>query len=83
MKEQFSSDFEEEMKDKNSDLDSDNNEQLLNKIINTSNDNLEGCKNTNIEKLCNLCIKSKYTKIVKHKKMTFVTRKLQEIYADL
>lgn len=33
--------------------------------------------------LCDTCIKSKYTKIIKSKKMTLTTRKLQEIYVDL
>ena len=36
-----------------------------------------------IEKLCDLCIESKYTKIVRYKKLTPTTRKLQKIHADL
>lgn len=52
-------------------------------INTTSGDNSEGYENTNIEELCDLCIESKYTKIVKHKKMTPTTCKLYEIYVNL
>lgn len=46
----------------------------LNKVINSSEV---------VEKLYNLCIESKDTKIIKYKKITPITRKLQEIYGDL
>ena len=36
-----------------------------------------------VEKLCETCIKSKHTRIVKSKKMTLTTRRLQEVHADL
>ena len=36
-----------------------------------------------IEKLCDPCIESKHTKVVRHKEMTLTTKKLQEIHADL
>lgn len=76
MEKQFFFDFEEEIKDKNLEPNPDNNKQLLNKITNTSGDNLESCKNINIKKQYNPYIESKYTKIVRHKKMTLITRKL-------
>lgn len=44
---------------------------LLNKII------------ENIEDLCNTCIESKHTRIVKHKPMTPTVQKLEEIHANL
>ena len=36
-----------------------------------------------VEELCEACIKSKHTKIVKSKRMTPTTRRLQEIHANL
>ncbi len=36
-----------------------------------------------IEELCEACIESKHTRIVKSKKMTPTTRRLQEVHADL
>lgn len=51
---------------------------LLNKVTSISTD-----FDHSIEQLCNLCIENKYTKIVKHKKITPTTYKLKEIYADL
>ena len=39
--------------------------------------------NSEIEKLYDPCIESKYIKISRHKKMTLTTRKLDEIHADL
>ena len=36
-----------------------------------------------VEELCEACIKNKYTRIVKLKRMTPITRRLQEIYVDL
>lgn len=36
-----------------------------------------------IEKLCKTCIESKHIRIVRSKKITTTTRKLQEVYADL
>ena len=50
---------------------------LLIKVINTGI-NLDH----SVKQLCNFCIKSKHTKIVKHKKMTLTTRKLKEIYTN-
>lgn len=47
---------------------------IINKTINT---------NTRITKLCNAYIESKYSTIVKAKKMILTTWRLQEIYADL
>lgn len=52
---------------------------LLNKITSTSNIDL----NNNVKQLCDFCIESKYTKIVRHKKITFIIHKVQEIYTDL
>ena len=52
----------------------------------TSKDNkndLDNFEETYVEQLYNLCIENKYTKIVKYKKMTPITHKLQEIYANL
>lgn len=84
MEAQFSSDSGEETEDKNSKLESNNDEQLLNKITNTtSGNNPEGYKNANIEKLYNLYIESKHIKIVRYKKMTPTICKLQEIHTDL
>lgn len=53
------------------------------KIINSSNNNPNNFEQTNIKALCNLCIKSKYIKIVTQKKMTSTTYKLLKIYANL
>ena len=36
-----------------------------------------------VKELCKACIESKYTKIVKSKRMTSTTKRLQEIHADL
>ena len=36
-----------------------------------------------VEKLCETCIKSKHTKIVKSKRMTPTTKRLQEIHTNL
>lgn len=36
-----------------------------------------------IAKLCDTCIENKYTRIVKAKRIILITRKFQEIYADL
>lgn len=36
-----------------------------------------------MEQLCDNCIKSKYIKIIKYKKMTLIIYKLQEIHVDL
>lgn len=46
------------------------NPTLLNKIT-------EGIKD-----LCDTCIKSKHTRIIKHKVMTLTIQKLEEIYVD-
>lgn len=35
------------------------------------------------ERLCDTCIESKHTRIIRHKKMTLTIRKLQELHADL
>lgn len=52
---------------------------LFNKVTSISSIDL----NNLIKKLCDPCIESKYTKIVKYKKMTPMTQKLKEIHADL
>ena len=52
---------------------------LLNKVTSTSSIDLDD----NFEQLCDSCIESKHTKIIRHKKMTLTTCKLQEIHADL
>lgn len=62
------SDFEPENKDSN------NEPAIVNKI---SKNNLE-C----IKQLCNICIVSKYTKIVRYKKMTLIIYKFQKIYTN-
>ena len=36
-----------------------------------------------VEELCEACIKSKYIRIVKSKKMTLITKRLEEIHANL
>lgn len=80
----FSSDSEVDDKDKNSEPSLFGNTppvpatMLLNKVTSTGT-NL----NHSVEQLCDPCIESKYTKIVRYKKMTPTTRKLKEIYADL
>ena len=64
-----SSDYEPES-------DSDTNKlSLINKAMEL---NIDG-----VEELCEACIKSKHTKIVKSKRMTPTTWRLQEIHADL
>lgn len=63
------SDFKPENKN------SDNKLTIINKV--TEND--LKC----IEQLCEACIKCKYTRIVKSKKMTPTTRVLQKVYVDL
>lgn len=35
-----------------------------------------------IEDFCNTCIKSKHIKIIKHKAMTSIIQKFEEIYTD-
>lgn len=50
---------------------------LLNKMTSTID------HDDSVEQLCNPCIESKHIKIVRHKRMTPTTRKLQEIHADL
>ena len=47
---------------------------LINQVIDSNNV---------VKQLCNPCIESKYMKIVKYKKITPTTRKLQEIHVDL
>lgn len=56
---------------------------MLFKVTSTSSNNPANFKETNIEQLYIFCIKSKYTKIIKHKKMISITRKLYEIHANL
>lgn len=72
----FSSDFEDNNKNEILEPCSDNfsafTTTLLNKITNTSSIDL----NDNIEQLYDSCIKSKHTKIVRHKKMTLITCRL-------
>ena len=81
--ERFSSDSEDNNKDENLEPCLNNppalTTTLLNKTINTSSIDLDD----DVEQLCDHCIESKHTKIVRHKKMTLTTRKLQEIHADL
>ena len=81
--ERYSSDSENNNKDENLEPCLNNppvlTTTLLNKITSTSNFNLDN----NVKQLCDPYIESKHTKIVRHKKMTLTTRKLQEIYADL
>ena len=36
-----------------------------------------------VEELCEACIESKHMRIVKSKKMTITTKKLQEVHANL
>lgn len=81
--ERFSFDSEDNNEDKN--LESSLNNSftlttiLLNKITSTSSIDLDDV----IKQLCDPCIESKYTKIIKHKKMTLTICRLQEIYIDL
>ena len=82
--EPFSSDSEVDNKDKNSELSTTSNTSsaptitLLNKVTSTGTN-----PDQSVEQLCNPYIESKYTKIVRHKKMTLTTRKLKKIHADL
>ena len=70
-----SSDFKTDDEDiKQSDTDADNEPASINKMTN----NING-----IEQLCETCIKSKHTRIVKSKKMTSITKRLQEVHTDL
>lgn len=81
--EPFSSNSEVDNKDENSKPSPTSNipptsaTTLLNKIINTMTDP------DSVKQLCNPCIESKHMKIVRYKKMTPTTRKLEKIYADL
>lgn len=60
----------------NNDLDADANDGLaLNKA---TEHNLRG-----VVELCEVCFKSKHTRIVKSKKMTPTTRRLQDVHANL
>lgn len=52
-------------------------------VANISRDNPDNFEETYVEQLGNPCIKSKYIKIVKHKKITLKTCKIQEINANL
>lgn len=45
-------------------------------VANTSRDDPDNFEETYVEQLCDLYIESKYTKIVKYKKITLTTRKL-------
>lgn len=58
-----------------SDAEADNEPTTINKA---AENNPEG-----VEQLCEACIESKYTRIIKSKKMTRTTRRLQEVHADL
>lgn len=83
-KEPFSFNSEIKNKDNNSEPSLVNNTfptlaiMLLNKVTHIS---INPCKS--IKQLCNPCIESKYIRIVRHKNMTLITYKLEEIYADL
>lgn len=69
------SNFEPNDKDiEQSNTNTDNESAFINKTITNFN---------SVEQLCKAYIKSKHTKIVKSKKMTPMTRRLQEVYADL
>ena len=52
-------------------------------VASTSENDSKNFEKTYVEQLCNSCIKSKQTKIVKYKKMTSTTCKLEKIHADL
>ena len=54
---------------------SDSNAEAINKIMEHNFGD--------VEKLCEACTESKYTRIVKSKKMTSTTKRLQEVHADL
>lgn len=56
-------------------------ERLL-PLINAIN-NINGPDNSKIERLCDPYIESKHIKIVRYKKITPTTKKLQKIHADL
>ena len=81
--ERFSSDSEDNNEDENLEPCFNNPPALittlLNRITSTSNIVLD----YNVDQLGDPCIESKHTKIVRNKKITLTTRKLQEIYADL
>lgn len=81
--ERFSSDSEDNNEDEILEPSPDNSPALmitlLNKITSTSSIDL----NDDIKQLCDPCIENKYTKIVRHKKITLTTRRLQKIHADL
>lgn len=56
---------------------------MMLKITSNSDDSFDNFQGTKIKQLYESYIKSKYTKIVRHKKMTPIIFKLQEIHADL
>lgn len=62
-------------KNNKSDKDADSKPTTINKAIEFNFNN--------IEKFCKICIKSKYTRIDKLKKMMLKTKKLQKIYTNL
>lgn len=67
--------FDSEFDNEDSNTDTDNKPTTINKV---SENDLKY-----IEQLCKTFIKSKYTRIIKSKKMTLITRRLQEVHADL
>ena len=71
----YSSDSEPYDENNKSDKDADSKPTTINK---TTEYNLNG-----VEELCETCIESKHTRIVKSKKMTPTTKRLQEVHADL
>lgn len=80
MEKQLSSNSKEDEEEGN--LESSTTAMLL-KITSNSDDGFDDFEGTDVEKVCNSCIESKYTKIVRHKKMTPTLCKLQEIHANL
>lgn len=53
---------------------------LFNKVTNNTDIDIE---DSNVKQLCNLCIESKHTKIVRYKKITQTIWKLHKTHADL
>ena len=79
IEEQLSSDFEKDEEGENSKLPT----MIIIIATSISGDDLNNFKETCVEQLCNSSIENKYTKIVRNRKMTPITHKEQEIYANL
>ena len=71
----YFSDFEHDDENNKSDEDADSEPTTINKATEY--------KLNGVEELCKACIESKYTRIVKSKKMTLTTKRVQKVHAVL